>query len=109
MKNKRKSTGEKTRKKKRGMLIALFVSINVYLIFSFLLGEMGLLNAIKLRKTREAMHNEVAALDAENKRLLDQIDALRNDAETIEGLARGELGLVKEGELVYEFFKADAL
>lgn len=91
------------------MIIALLVVMNVYLILSFLLGEMGLLNANTLRKTNLEMHKEVAEMEAENEGLARKINALRTDADTIERLAREELGLVKEGELVYEFFETGRL
>lgn len=86
------------------MLIALAVLINIYMIASFFLGEMGFFNATQLRRANREIRHEVVSLNQENKRLLARIDALQNDPETIESLAREQLGLVKEGELVYEFF-----
>ncbi len=86
------------------MLIILALLINTYMIASFFLGEMGFLNATQLRKANREIRNKVVSLGQENEKLLVRIDALRNDLGTIEGLARERLGLVKEGELVYEFF-----
>jgi cell division protein FtsB len=43
---------------------------------------------------------EIQKLDAENKQLSTEIQALRTDATTIERLAREELKLVKPGEVV---------
>ncbi len=39
-------------------------------------------------------------MDAENKQLTEEIQALRSDPNTIERLAREELKLVKPGEVV---------
>jgi len=104
MRNKRKSPGGKHRKNKGKMLIVLAVLINLYMITSFFMGEMGKLNAIQLKRANRAIRHEVTSLEQENKRLLVRIEALRSDPSTIEGLARERLGFVKEGELVYEFF-----
>ena len=52
-------------------------------------------------------HRELAAknlvLEKENHQLYREISLLSNDPTTIERLAREELGLVKEGELVFQF------
>lgn len=109
MKNRRKSLGEKTRKKQQRILIALLLFINFYLILSSLFGEMGLINALQLKKTYVEIRHEVESLDNENELLLAQIDALRNDPRSIERLAREQLGLAKEGELIYLFFDSEPL
>lgn len=104
MRNRRKAPAGKHRKNQGKMLIALALLINSYMIASFFLGEMGFLNARQLKNANRVIKAEVASLSEENEKLLTRIDALRNDPGTIEGLARERLGLVKEGELVYEFF-----
>lgn len=107
MSNKRKSTGDKTRKKQLGLLVALALIINFYLILSFFFGEMGFLNANQLKRTNQEIQKEVVFFERENEGLKTRIDALLNDPETIERLARKRIGLVKEGELVYEFINAE--
>lgn len=109
MKNKRKSSPGKHRKNQGKMLIALALLINTYMIASFFLGEMGYLNANQLKSANRAVKLEVALLNQENEELLVRIDALRNDPDTIERLARERLGLVKDGDLVYEFFDQDEI
>ncbi len=109
MRNKRKTSVGKPRKNQGKMLIALALLINAYMLASFFLGEMGFLNASQLRSANSAIKAEVASLNQENEQLLTRIDALRNDPAVIEGLARERLGLVKEGELVYEFFDQDEI
>ena len=42
-------------------------------------------------------------LEKENHQLYQEIIQLRNDPIAIERLARQELGLVKEGELIFQF------
>ena len=48
----------------------------------------------------EALNSE---LDAENRRLAREIEALRNDPSAAEAVARDELGLVRPGEKVFRF------
>jgi cell division protein FtsB len=47
-----------------------------------------------------AIETEIKNLDAENKQLSSEIQALRTDPTTIERFAREELKLVKPGEIV---------
>jgi hypothetical protein len=42
-------------------------------------------------------------LEAANAALRKEIAALRSDRRTIEGIARKELGMVREDELIYQF------
>ncbi|MFQ5598059.1 MAG: septum formation initiator family protein [Nitrospiria bacterium] len=107
MRNKRKTTREKNRKKRRGMLISLAVFVNIYLILSFFFGEMGFFNALRLQKNHLNIQKEVIFLVETNERLKGQIEALRNDLFAIERHARERLGFVKQGEWVYEFLGSD--
>jgi cell division protein FtsB len=43
----------------------------------------------------------VAALKAENARLLEHARRLKDDPLTIESIARRELGLIREGEILF--------
>jgi cell division protein FtsB len=50
----------------------------------------------RARKNNAQMEREIAALRRE-------IDQLRHDARSIERLARDELGMVRDGEIVFQF------
>lgn len=66
-----------------------------------IVGERGLLAMLRARGQYEAA---VAALErqrAENERLRERIERLRNDPSAIEELARGELGLMRAGEKLF--------
>ena len=56
------------------------------------------LDAARLEHTHAV--TEVQALELENSRIAAEIEALRNDPETIEFFARQELGMVRPGESV---------
>jgi len=63
-------------------------------------GEKGLTDTIRARRSRSAAADELARLKRENATLRDQARRLRNDPATIESVARGELGLVRPGEIL---------
>ena len=59
----------------------------------------------KLRAELEYIQKTNAQLAAENKELEKEIDLLKNDVRYLEQIARRELGLVKQNELVYHLQK----
>ncbi len=89
---------------------ALFLAgifINIYLVLSFFFGEMGQIKVTKIRGVYEKIQAEVISLKLENEQLVNRVEALQYDTASIERLARLRLGLVKPGELVYEFFETE--
>ncbi len=78
------------------VLIALLLGFAVF-------GEKGLLRALQYAKQKQGLEAEIAAQTEVAAELRREIDSLRNDLRTIEGVARRELGMVKEDELVYQF------
>jgi cell division protein FtsB len=89
---------------KRVVLLALGALFVFYLIASFLLGERGVVKDVKLRREKAGLEQEVKDLNKSNAELTRQVDMLKHDPEYIERLAR-EQGLVKDGELVYQYEK----
>lgn len=107
MQNRRLNVNDDNQKNRWSALILIGVFINVYLLLSFFFGEMGRFNATKIRMVYEKIQVEVVSLELENVQIANRIEALRHDDATIERLARERLGLVKTGELVYEFFETE--
>lgn len=68
-----------------------------------LFGERGILRGVQANREKEALQAEVQRIEAVNLELRKEIESLRTDRRYIEGVARRELGLVKEDELVYQF------
>lgn len=66
-------------------------------------GERGFIHLYKIEKERQAYANKIDALEEENRKLLDEINRLRSDKDYIESQARRELGLLKDGEVLYRF------
>ena len=63
----------------------------------------GLLHLRQLYGEHRELTQKNLTLEKQNRRLYQQIDRLLNDPSALEDLARKELGLVKEGELIFQF------
>ncbi len=59
----------------------------------------------RLRRELKEIERVNMELQQENDRLRAEIDNLRTNKKYVEELARRELGLVKKGEIVYQFDK----
>lgn len=79
------------------------------LLFLFLMalwlgfGERGFIHLYRMEKERQAYAQKIQKLEQENRDLLEEINRLRSDKEYIESLGRRELGLVRDGEVLYRF------
>lgn len=86
------------------MKLKVVVGILVLLILGFtIFGENGLVNLIRLKKRTQALAHKADRLKAKNQVLEEDIGRLKTDPAYIESLAREELGMVKPGELVFQF------
>ena|SRR5215831_3627444 len=70
------------------------------ILVNALFGEKGLTDSVRARKASAAAAQDLARLKRENAALRDEVRRLRSDPGTIEAVARGELGLVKPGEIL---------
>jgi len=65
----------------------------------------GLLHLRQLHVERQELLQENHVLEKENHHLYEEISRLQKDPDAIESLARQELGLVREGEIIFHFVK----
>ena len=77
----------------------LLCSLALWLAF----GERGLIYLYKKDKERQAYLEKIRELKEANQKLMEEIDRLRNDNDYIIETARKELGMVREGEVIYRF------
>jgi cell division protein FtsB len=63
----------------------------------------GLLHLRQLHSEYKELTTRNQTLEKENHQLYQEISLLQNDLTAIERLARQELGLVKDGELIFQF------
>ena len=76
----------------------------VALILGFaLFGDRGILDMLKMSNQRSELVGKIGELEAQNEQLRIEISALKNDRSYIERVARTELGMVRDDELVFQF------
>jgi len=78
----------------------VFGLLTVAMLLLAVFNDKGVLQVHAQSKRLAAIETEINRMDAENKQLTEEIQALRSDPNTIERLAREELKLVKPGEVV---------
>jgi cell division protein FtsB len=88
--------------KKKGLLLFFLVS---FLILGYLtfFGEKGILHLHRLQKELVRIREANRKMDEENQKLKEEVRRLQQDKRYIEEIARKELGMVKEGEILYLF------
>jgi len=84
-----------------GALISLLTLVTI-------VGERGALHLWRLRGEKGHLDEQNYRLQRENEALRQRVWRLRNDDAYLEKLAREELNLVRPGEVVYRFPRAEA-
>ena len=87
-------------RKRRLILIAVLVMLIA--IFS-VGGNRSLIRIYQMSKTRAELHRGIGRLKQANQDLVQEVQSFKNDPGRVEAIAREELGLVKPGEVVYQF------
>ncbi len=70
-------------------------------------GDNGLIHLYHKEMERQARVETIRQLAEENQSMLEEIRRLRTDMKYIESVARKELNLIKQNEIVYRFDKKD--
>jgi cell division protein FtsB len=73
----------------------------VILVVDALVGEKGFLDALRARRQYREVAAALAQKRLENARLREEIRGLRDDPKRIEAVAREELGLMRDGEVLF--------
>ncbi len=81
------------------LMISLFVALGLLTFF----GEKGVLRLLRLQKELEEIKRRNQKIEEENQKLREEVKRLQSDKRYIEEIARKELGLVKEDEIIYQF------
>jgi len=82
-------------------LVAFFLGLQ----FALWAGDKNLPELWRLQKTVAATSEVNATLVQRNQKLLAEVIDLKQGGETIETLARSELGLIKPGETFYQIIE----
>ncbi len=81
----------------------LSAGVIALLLGSAWIGQDGYLAVMANEGRVSGLKREIKEIESKNKELRAEIRSLRSDMRAIERIAREDLGLVKKGEVVYEF------
>lgn len=70
-------------------------------------GERGFIHLYRMEKDRRAHLERIREVEKQNHELLEEIKRLRTDKGYLESVARKELGLVKDDEILYRFSREE--
>ena len=99
--NQRRTTLQTKRKRRWTFYVTGGLFLMSYFTYEFLFDTMGFMKYLGMKRTQGQIAGEIKAIEEENARLKKNIEAVKHDPATLEGLARNRLGLVKEGETVF--------
>ena len=83
----------------RSILAVIMGLLLLGLAVQAVFGPTGQLEINRLEEEIESLIQEKEALESGNRQVMGEIESLKTDPDTIEKIAREELGLVREGEI----------
>ncbi len=86
---------------KRRAIHLLLVFVTLVLVVDALVGEKGLMESLRARRQYRELSASLDTLRRDNERMGEKARRLREDPATIESVAREELGLMREGEVLF--------
>lgn len=88
--------------KKGRIILLIFIPLLMIGFFTFF-GEKGILHLIRMKKDLFHIEQQNQRIEEENKKLSEEVRRLKSDKRYIEEIARKELGMAKEDEIIYQF------
>lgn len=88
--------------KKLLLRLLILLPILLYVLFN----NKGVVQRIRLELQKREMEQKVQEAEAEGRHLREEVNAIENDLDAIEKVAREKHGMVREGEKVYRVQKA---
>ncbi len=86
--------------KKQSIFLSIAVALMFSLLFFIIFGEHGFIDLNSLKTEQNRLSEENEQLNQTNLTLSVEIDRLKHDPHYIESVARRELGMVGENELI---------
>ena len=86
--------------KNQNILLSISILLLLALFFFIIVSEHGLADLRFLKKERDRLVEENKNLTRENQAISVEIDRLRHDPAFIESVARQELGMIGEDEII---------
>jgi cell division protein FtsL len=88
--------------RKKHLFLLLLCLLLIFGFFTFF-GDKGILHLLRLQKELARIKETNMKMEEENRRLKEEVRRLQYEKRYIEEIARKELGMVKEGEIIYQF------
>ena len=85
----------------RRLVLFGLLFVGSVLVANALVGERGLIDSIEARRQHQRLTREIDRLHLQNEHLRREARRLREDPGAIEEVARGDLGLIRSGELLF--------
>ncbi len=85
--------------------IVILLSAFVFLQYRLWVESGGVRDVLSAKNALLAQDEQLKRIKQENKKLLAQIDRLKNSEDATESRARNELGMIKKGETFYQVVK----
>jgi cell division protein FtsB len=101
--NARKRNRKSRSGRRKALLIAVSAIAALYLLVSFIFGEMGLVKYYRMQAQSRSLMAEIERLKQDNDKLGREVRLLKTDPACIERIARDKLGLARPGEIVYYY------
>ena len=90
--------------RKRRIMFLTFVFLSfMYLVISFIFGDLGLLKYSELNKRKALLEKQVKDVEKENASLRSEVKSLKEDPYYREKHAREEFGLAKPDEYIFRY------
>lgn len=86
------------RRHARQILGFAFLALLIHDIF----GPHGVIAMRSTQREIQQIRQQIGKINAENKSLAEQVNALKTDPKAIERIAREEMGLARPGELIFK-------
>jgi cell division protein FtsB len=94
----RRDAGAFLKRHLREILVVALLLLAVHDVF----GAHGFLAMWRTQKQLTQMRADIERLSKENNQMTNQVTALKTDPDTIERIAREQMGLAKPGELIFK-------
>jgi cell division protein FtsB len=88
---------------KQRILATLLIGLILLVWYFIFFGEKGVFKIIRLKRERDRIISDINSMQEENTRLQEEIIRLREDSRYLESVARRDLGLIKENEILFIF------
>lgn len=90
-------------KSSRKRWLVFLAGLAILIAVASVVGKKSFVKVLQMSKTRTELQQEITRLKQANEGLTREIRAFANNPGQVEAIAREDLGLVKPGEIVYQF------